>query len=303
MKIITHFPDEKNAKIVAISNDFLSNRGIKLFVKCEYLIHPQLSGNKWRKLKYNLEYAKTKNFKTILTFGGAFSNHIYATAAAGKIYDFNTIGIIRGEKMSKLNSTLEFAEKYCEMKLFYADRTLYRNITQHKNYGSLSDIISNIELETTYILPEGGTNNLAILGCEKIVTENEFDYFDYICLSVGTGGTMAGVITASQNQSKILGFSSLKGNFLKNDIVNLLLNTKAEKFSNWEINTDYHFGGYARKNTELTTFITDFESMFNIPIEFVYTGKMFFGIFDLIKKGFFKDNSTILAIHTGGLRN
>lgn len=296
------YPNENLAQIVALQSDFLNQHNIKLFVKTDYLIHPQIAGNKWRKLKYNLDFAKKTNKKTLLTFGGAFSNHIYATAAAGKVFGFDTIGIIRGEEIKELNLTLDFAQNTCGMKLIFVDRATYKIFTQEKNYTNLSKIIENYKPESILILPEGGTNELAIKGCEEIVSQQDFKKFDFICTCVGTGGTTVGIIQSSQNQSHIIGFSCLKGDFLKHDVANLISQSNAKNYTNWEIITDYHFGGYAKKTSELNQFISDFELQFQMPVEFVYTGKMFFGIFDLIKKGYFKPNTSILAIHSGGLR-
>ena len=279
-----------------VDDPILDDAGINLLIKREDLIHPYLSGNKYHKLKYNLDEAKKEGYDTLLTFGGAYSNHIYATAAAGKIYNFNTIGIIRGEEHESLNPTLTFS-KQCGMKLCYMDRSTYRNKTNKhvielliKKYGRF------------YLIPEGGSNNLAVKGCAEIISSIEND-FDYICSAVGTGGTVAGLAAGLKGNKKVLGFSVLKGsNFLNGRTRQLLKSYSGQEFKNWQINFNYHFGGYARFNLELIDFIENFEQRFNIPIEPIYTGKMLYGIFDLVKKGFFPAETTIIAIHTGGLQ-
>lgn len=268
------------------------NFDVQLFLKREDLIHPFISGNKFRKLKYNLEEAKTFGFKTLLSFGGAFSNHIAAVAAAGKEFGFNTIGIIRGEELfDKIdeNSTLKFAEQ-SGMRFKFVTRAVYRNKTSEHFIEELK-----AEFGDFYLLPEGGTNTLAVKGCEEILTDQDKD-FDYICCSVGTGGTVSGLINCSKPSQQILGFSSLKGDFLKEDI------GKFVEKKNWQLITDYHFGGYAKINEALISFINGFKSKNQIPLDPIYTGKMMFGIFDLIEKGFFPKGSKILAIHTGGLQ-
>jgi 1-aminocyclopropane-1-carboxylate deaminase len=266
--------------------------GVQLFVKREDLIHLYISGNKFRKLKYNLEEAKASGFKTLLSFGGAFSNHIAAVATAGKEFGFNTIGVIRGEELiDKIdeNPTLKFAYQH-GMVFKFVTREDYRNKTSKHFIEEL-----RAEFGNCYLLPEGGTNTLAVKGCEEILTEQDKD-FDYICCSVGTGGTVSGLINCSKPGQQILGFSSLKGDFLKEDI------GKFVEKKNWHLITDYHFGGYAKINETLISFINGFKSKNQIPLDPIYTGKMMFGIFDLIEKGFFPKGSKILAIHTGGLQ-
>ena len=265
---------------------------VQLFVKREDRIHPFISGNKYRKLNYNIEVAKKQKFKTLLTFGGAFSNHIAAVASIGKEFGFKTIGIIRGEELlDKVtsNPTLKFAQA-CGMHFKFVSREIYRN---KENQDFIQDLKN--EFSDFYLLPEGGTNTLAIKGCEEILTETDLN-FDYICCSVGTGGTISGLINCSKPSQQILGFSALKGSFLKEDI------GKFANKQNWQLLTDYHFGGYAKINEALISFINEFDKNHNVLLDPVYTGKMMFGIFDLIEKGYFSEGSKILAIHTGGLQ-
>lgn len=276
-------------KSIDFSNVQIDNQ---VFIKPEYLIHPLISGNKYRKLKYNILEAKNQNKDTLLTFGGAYSNHISATAFAGKTYGLKTIGIIRGDELefkTASNPTLRFAEQ-SGMQLHFISRADYK-------LKNNSEFIKTLRAKfgDFYLLPEGGTNALAVKGCEEILNEND-DHFDFVCCCVGTGGTISGLINASKPQQKILGFPALKGDFLKQDI------RKFAKQKNWDLITDYHFGGYAKIKPELITFINTFNANYMIPLDPIYTGKMMFGIFDLIEKGFFSESSKILAIHSGGLQ-
>lgn len=278
-----------------IPNEFITEfpGGIQLWIKREDLLHSKVSGNKFRKLKYNLLQAKIEGKNTILTFGGAYSNHISATAAAGQLLGFETIGIIRGEELEnseeKWSPTLKYAAS-CGMKFEFISREAYREKDAEEFLENL-----NTKYSETFIIPEGGTNNLAIKGCEEILSEKDRD-FNFICSSVGTGGTLAGLINAASSFQHILGFSALKSDHLKDEISKLVAKT------DWSLIKDYHFSGYAKVNEELINFINDFSKKYKINLDPVYTGKLLFGIFDLIKWGYFPANSKILAIHTGGLQ-
>ena len=261
-------------------------------IKPEYLIHPTVSGNKFRKLKYNLEKVQLENYKGILTFGGAFSNHIAATASAGQELNIPTVGIIRGEELVtqiESNPTLRYA-KSCGMHLEFVSRSSYNKKTDPAYLLQLLETFKDY-----YILPEGGTNALAIKGCEEILTSKD-QSFDIICCAVGTGGTIAGVINGSLLTQKIIGFPALKGEFLKEDIC------KFAKQSNWELWGDYHFGGYAKVDSKLIKFMNDFKLIYNIPLDPVYTAKMMYGIFEGIRSGEIPQTAKVLAIHTGGLQ-
>jgi len=271
---------------------FSSIKDVELFIKREDKLHPHISGNKYRKLKYNLISAKEQKKDILLTFGGAFSNHIAATAAAGMEFGFKTIGIIRGEELVNRiadNPTLTFA-KQCGMQFKFISRKDYRN----KNDSQFLAVLEN-EFGNFYSLPEGGTNELAIKGCEEILTKEDA-VFDYVCVPVGTGGTISGLINSTKEHQRVLGFPALKGDFLQKEIKSLTSK------NNWKLITDYHFGGYGKINSDLITFINQFKERTRVPLDPVYTGKMLFGIVDLIRKGYFKKGSKILAIHTGGLQ-
>lgn len=262
-----------------------------MFIKREDLLHPFISGNKLRKLKYNLEDAKARQAKALLTFGGAYSNHIAAVSYAGFINGFKTVGIIRGDELVNqidLNPTLTFAKNY-GMQFEFISRMQYKS----KNDSSFMNELSS-KYNNAFVIPEGGTNNLAVKGCEEILTDDDQN-FNYICTCVGTGGTISGLIN-SAHDAHILGFSSLKGSFLQDEIV------KWTSRTNWSLCNDYHFGGYGKVTDDLITFINSFKKRYNIPLDPVYTGKMVYGVLDLIDKNYFPPNTNILLIHTGGLQ-
>lgn len=265
---------------------------ICLTIKREDLIHLFVSGNKFRKLKYNLLQAKAENKTTLLTFGGAFSNHIAAVAYAGKEQGFKTIGIIRGEELfNKIeeNPTLKFAQEN-GMEFEFVSRENYRLKSDESYIKNLKEKFGNF-----YLVPEGGTNELAVKGCEEILT-NEDAVFNYVCCAVGTGGTISGLINSALPNQKILGFPALKGDFL-NDEIRIFA-----KKDNWNLISDYHFGGYGKVNLELIEFINAFFEENKVPLDPIYTGKMVFGVIDLIHKNYFPAHSKILLIHTGGLQ-
>ena len=261
-------------------------------MKREDLIHPFVSGNKFRKLKYNLLEAKEQKKEILLTFGGAFSNHIAAVAFAGQQHGFKTIGIIRGEELGSeqdLNPTLSFA-KSCGMQFEFVSREAYRLKNEESFIQNLRSKFGDF-----YLVPEGGTNALAVKGCQEIITEQDAK-FDFICCAVGTGGTIAGIINSAHTHQKILGFPALKGDFLNDEIRIFAQN------NNWELITDYHFGGYGKVNEELIGFMNQFFSTTQILLDPIYTGKMVYGILDLIANNYFPAGSKILMIHTGGLQ-
>ncbi len=270
----------------------LDAKQVSLSIKREDTLHPHISGNKFRKLKYNLLEAQKLGHETILTFGGAFSNHIAATAYAGKLRAFKTIGVIRGEELETKwadNPTLSFAKEQ-GMRFHFVSRQAYRT-------KDSKDFLQELEQQygSLYMLPEGGTNALAVKGCEEILTEGD-RHFDVVCSCVGTGGTIAGLINSKTSDQKVLGFPALQGDFLKKDI------RKFAEQGGWTLQTDYHFGGYAKVTVPLVHFINDFKQQTGILLDPVYTGKMLFGIMDLVAQDYFKKGTQILAIHSGGLQ-
>jgi len=272
---------------------------IKLSVLREDLNHPiieggkHINGNKWRKLQYNIQHVLENQLKGILTFGGAFSNHLYAVAAAGSAFGFHTIGIVRGKEwQEKNNATLQFCQQQ-GMQLVYWDRTTYRQ----------KDTL-NSQLQKQYpdywIVPEGGTNDLAIKGVSEMAIPN-LDTFTEVTVPIGTGGTLAGLILAAKNRSYIAGYSALKIDF--QPTIENLLGKSIHTHINWSVNHNYHFGGYAKYNEDLLAFIRKFKTIYDIQLEPLYTGKMMYGIVEQIKNEMFEQGSHILAIHTGGLQS
>jgi 1-aminocyclopropane-1-carboxylate deaminase len=304
--------DLPHSPIQQLDDALFESNKLKLFVKRDDLIHPQIHGNKWRKLKYNLAAFKTSGKSQILTFGGAFSNHIHATAAAGQLFNIKTIGIIRGERVDPLSPTLIFAEK-CGMTLHFVSREAYRN----------KDILIkelNALYGDFYFLPEGGTNDEAVRGSMEIVEEvhSQLGYKpDYFCVACGTGGTLSGLTLACEPNQKIVGLCVVNYNMfgeitkiLQTSVIPNIELTKEPFYliknnnlpTNYHLSTEYHFGGYAKWSPNLITFINNFKIKYGISLDPVYNGKMFYGVFDLIEKGYFKEGSTIVLVHTGGLQ-
>ncbi len=279
----------RDSPVVLLNAPFPESVPILLFLKRDDLLHPYVSGNKWRKLKYNLIAARQGQFDTLLTFGGPYSNHLYATAAAGQWLGFKTIGVVRGDELRNqpLNPTLSFCQS-CGMYLHFVSRIDFRRQEEPAFMADLHRQFGNF-----YALPEGGTNELAVRGTAEIMPElvTQLGYVpDFVCCSVGTGGTVAGLARSAPPETTVLGFSALKG-FVggqQTETCNLI--------------TEYHFGGYAKTTPELFEFIRVFERNTGVRIEQVYTGKLLYGIYDLARQGYFPDGATVAAIHTGGLQ-
>jgi 1-aminocyclopropane-1-carboxylate deaminase len=287
---------KESAPVQSLHDPLFATKGVQVYLKREDLLHPTISGNKWRKLKYNLKAAREQGKDTLLTFGGAYSNHIAAVAAAGKEYNFRTIGYIRGEAQPVLNPTLTFVTS-CGMQLHYLDRETYRL----KHTPIFLEKLQN-QYPNAYLLPEGGTNLLAVKGCTEITQDIPVP-FDYILCAAGTGGTLAGIIAGLAGEKQVIGLPALKGGeFLKEEISQLVINYAGQAYGNWELQTQYHFGGYAKTKPELINFIQYFKQRHQVQLEPVYTGKMLFGLYDLIRQDYFERGAAILAIHTGGLQ-
>ncbi|GAB3515254.1 1-aminocyclopropane-1-carboxylate deaminase/D-cysteine desulfhydrase [Emticicia fontis] len=278
-----------------INESAFEEKGLKVFVKRDDLIHPQISGNKWRKLKFNLLEVKKRGFSKLITFGGAHSNHLYAVAAIGKYLGFETSGIIRGDELNEASSfTLQYAHE-CGMQLHFVTREAYRDKSR------LLEIYSK---DDQYILPEGGTNHLSLVGVGEMYNEieSQLGYVpDYIFCPVGSGGTIAGLINAT-SETRIMGICVLKNaQYLASEIMSLIENKENAVSKNFEIFWNFHQGGYAKNTPELISFIKKFEANHQIRLEHVYSGKMFFAFYELLKTEI-KNNSTVVLIHTGGLR-
>lgn len=277
--------------LLKLEHEIFSKKNIEVLIKRDDQIDDEISGNKWRKLKYNLIHAGSLGFKKILTFGGAYSNHISATAAACARYGFDAVGIIRGDELNKnSNATLQFAHSK-GMELQFVDRNQYRERTDSSWLQKLQN------QHQAYVIPEGGTNKFAIKGVAEILNEIDID-FDFIVCPVGTGGTLAGLASALDNRQSAIGISCLKGaEYLEQEIQSLLGSNR-----NWRINHDYQFGGYAKFDSRLMEFINEFRAHTGIPLDPVYTGKMIFAVMDMINKDKFAKGSRIICLHTGGLQ-
>ncbi len=317
------FPNPKHdIPLQALYNQSLTDKDLSLLVLRSDQIDPVISGNKWFKLKHNLLKAQQQGYQTLLSFGGPYSNHLHALAAAGKAHQFNTIGVIRGEEHLPLNPTL--ADIVAQgMKLYYINRISYRNKHTPEVINRLKTMIAEDDpffdrhksakqrASNFFLLPEGGTNDLAVKGAAEIasfIPENT----DYVCVPCGTGGTIAGIInglnTSGRHQTRVLGFAALKGGqFLEQTISHLLFEresgqTKLTTRVIWQLLHDYHFGGFGKINQSLALFIHDFEKKYPIALDPIYTAKMMYAIVSLIEEDFFPKGSKIVAVHTGGLQ-
>lgn len=287
-----------------VSHPLLTKHGLTLQIKRDDLLHVDISGNKWRKLKFNFFEAVNLNRKHIISFGGAYSNHIHALAAAGFHFGFKTTGIIRGESFYASNPTLSQATQW-GMDLKFVDRKTYR---RRHDMDYLAEIQS--QYPNAIIVPEGGTNKLALQGmfetCNEIVEHADLP-INHIITATGSGGTIAGLISGfsqlKQTQLKVTGIAVLKqGEYLNEVITKLIEETQTSPTIDWALKTEFHHGGYAKVSPELKIFCKEFISQTTIPIEPIYTGKMFFALFELIKQGYFNKGDNIIALHTGGLQ-
>ncbi|MEL0647316.1 pyridoxal-phosphate dependent enzyme [Pseudoalteromonas agarivorans] len=287
------FEINENNYIQHIDSLFLKKKNIYLGVKRDDLLHPLISGNKWRKLKYNLTHMRKLNKTELLTFGGAFSNHIHACAAAGKEFNIKTHAIIRGPELDDNNPTIQFA-KQCGMQLHVVNRIEYK-LRQDEQY--LTKL--QARFPNAFILPEGGTNEHALLGCKELV--HTLPEHDYLVCPTGSGGTLAGLIEGSEQSTQVLGIAVLKqAQYLIDDIKKL--SNKAKNQNNWQLLTDHHDGGYGKFSSALWTFCQNMKHTYNLPLEPIYSGKMMYALWQLIEQDYFTPGSKIIAVHTGGLQ-
>lgn len=275
---------------------------VELFVKREDLIHPEISGNKWRKLFYNIEQAKKRGNDTILTFGGAYSNHLHALAYTCYINGFKSIGVIRGEQLAELNPTLKDAAKW-GMKFHYVDRETYRL----KHTFDVKEELREL-FDSFYLVPEGGSNFYGTNGCMEIL-DDESSQFDIIAVPAGTGCTAAGIAMSLKEHQKLLVFPALKnGAFLLDEMKNYMLEVMgdeelvSDKLQQVVFINDYHFGGYAKINETLISFLNNHHNKLKVKWDAVYNGKMVYGIYDKLEQGYFNEGTKVLLIHTGGLQ-
>ncbi|WP_448245374.1 1-aminocyclopropane-1-carboxylate deaminase/D-cysteine desulfhydrase [Thalassotalea agariperforans] len=280
-----------------INHPIFTKHDLTVFVKRDDLIHPVISGNKWRKLKYNLFHAKSQGYQGVLSFGGAYSNHLHALAYAGYQQGLMTKAIVRGEPHYLANSTLSQASKW-GMQCQFVDRKSYR-LREDKDY--LFTLQKNNP--DYYIVPEGGSNPHALTGVGELINElaQQVSY-ESLLVPVGSGGTIAGLIAADNNQHQLLGIAVLKqADYLINHIKNLLP-AEAKAYNNWQLLTQFHRGGYAKFSREDEQNIYQFNQATGITFEPVYSGKMILALLDLIAQGYFKAGSRIVLVHTGGLQ-
>ena len=275
---------------IPITEILVSNK-VKLFMKREDLIHPEISGNKFWKLFYNINNYLNSNPQNplIITFGGAYSNHISAVSAVGNQFNLKTLGIIRGEEIEKKwteNPTLVYA-KSKSMNLKFVSREEYRH--KEKLTGFLQE-----QFPEALIIPEGGTNKNAVQGIKMMLNDDTKD-FDYLCTAVGTGGTVSGLSQFCEDNQKVVGLKVVQDSSLENRVSEL---TSKRNFNL----TDAAFGGYGKINDEIVRFINDFKMKYEIPLEPVYTGKMMLKILEMINENYFPEGSSILCFHTGGLQ-
>ncbi len=284
-----------------IAHPSATRHGVRLLLWRDDLVNPDLPGNKARKLKYNLLQARAEGHTRLLTFGGAYSNHLAAVAAAGRLFGFATTGLVRGEAHAPLNPTLARCAAD-GMHLQYLDRATYRRRAE-------PDFLAEVQqqLGPAYLLPEGGTNQLALRGVAELIGElRQHTDFDAVATAAGTGGTLAGLavgLAEANHPARAVGVAALKGaDFLRTEIDNLILPATGRPLFNYELHTTYHFGGYAKLPVELRVFIQEFQASYGVLLDPIYTSKLLFGVLDLIEQGHFAPGSTVVAVHTGGLQ-
>ena len=288
-------PQAESPYIQHIDYPIAARYGVELSVLRLDVVHPTISGNKWYKLKYNLQKALDEGYERVLTFGGAYSNHLLAVGVAADQLRLRSIGVVRGEAMEPLNPTLKSAKDH-GMELFFVTREMYR-LKASKTF------IADLETKfgKAYVIPIGGTNCLALKGVMEIPDEIDRK-FDYVAAAMGTGGTVAGLTLGFEPDGTILGFSGLKGIDFNRVVSDLLKECGLTQKTSLHILNEFHFGGYAKFNNDLINFINEFKSQFAIPLDPIYTGKLMYGIMELLASGFFPKGASILAIHTGGLQ-
>ncbi len=288
IKTIIYKPNLSNSTLFEVSSAETIQKGIKIFMKRDDLIHPIISGNKWRKLYHNINFAIENSFTEIITYGGPWSNHLLATAEACRISNLNLTAIIRGEQPKYSSKVLSFLEKL-NFKMVFIPKTDY-DIWKYSSQAP-----DFIKLHNPYIIPEGGRNNLGIKGCEAIVDELRDFHFDYICTPAGSGTTARGILRRLNSSQKLCVFAPFKQEELLRQFI--LKEGKAFEFI-----TEFHFGGFSKIPSEVKQFVRDFSLRYNIQLDYIYNGKMMYGIFEKIKRGDFADGSVIVAIHTGGVQ-
>lgn len=291
-----NYPDLRLPSPVRLLADpVFEDAGVTVYLKRDDLIHPEISGNKWRKLKYNVLRAIRQQSDTLVTFGGAYSNHLFALASFGQMAGIRTVGIVRGEELSPSSSPTLLHCAARGMELHFITRSEYR---LKESGGYFRSLIK--KMPGSFVIPEGGTNQLALEGVGEIADESEQAGIvpDYYVVPSGTGGTAAGLLQKGKN---VVAVAVLKNaGFLEADIRKWI--DPSPPSGTLNLRLDYHFGGYGKYSRELLDFIEGFESRHHIALEQVYTGKMFYGLYDLIKRDYFAKGTVLMAVHTGGLQ-
>jgi 1-aminocyclopropane-1-carboxylate deaminase len=287
-------PDTLPAPVDEVTAFFPNSRGIRIFILRLDVMHPIISGNKWFKLKYNLEAAHNGNFRQVITFGGAYSNHLIATAVASSAAGFSSVGIVRGvHAQQNLTPTMQACRQQ-GMRLHFVSREAYALRDDTQFLQDIEDLFGN-----SYIIPEGGNNDAGRKGAGEIA-----DYIHqgatHVCLPVGTGTTFAGLRNRLDVAVGMTGFTAVKNGAYLEDEVARQLNDQQTK--NWALETSCHFGGFAKTTPILLDFIRAFHTATGILLDIVYTGKMMFGICGLIERNAFAEGENIVCIHTGGLQ-
>lgn len=276
-----------------LSDDRFSRHGVRLLLKRDDLIHPELIGNKWRKLAPNLTAAAGRS---VVTFGGAYSNHLRATAAAGRLLGLATVGVVRGQELAGRPLNPSLARCAADgMRLHFVDRSAYRRKAEP---DTLARVLRAADAEHAYVVPEGGSNTEAVRGCRALGEELR-GRADVVALACGTGGTLAGLAAGLAPGQRALGVPVLKGGFLTADIESLQQAAFGGRRGDWWLDDRFHFGGYARVPDTLDAFAEDFERRHGVPVERLYVAKLLYGLVALTEEGAFAPGTTVVAVVTG----
>ncbi|MFE9170465.1 1-aminocyclopropane-1-carboxylate deaminase/D-cysteine desulfhydrase [Streptomyces kebangsaanensis] len=276
-----------------VADGRFARHGLRLLLKRDDLIHPELTGNKWRKLAPNLKAAAGR---TVVTFGGAWSNHLRATAAAGRLLGLRTVGVVRGQELADRPLNPSLARCAADgMRLHFVDRTTYRRKSEPE---TLAAVLRGIGAEEPYVVPEGGSNTLAVRGCRTLGQELG-GHADVVALACGTGGTLAGLAAGLPPGPRVLGIPVLKGGFLTADVEALQERAFGARRGTWSLDERFHFGGYARVTPELDAFAEDFTGRHGVPVERLYVAKLLYALVALADEGAFARGTTIAAVVTG----
>ncbi|MFI5753799.1 1-aminocyclopropane-1-carboxylate deaminase/D-cysteine desulfhydrase [Streptomyces sp. NPDC051569] len=282
-----------------VEDERFARHGVRLLLKRDDLIHPELPGNKWRKLAPNLRAAATAGKDTLLTFGGAYSNHLRATAAAGRLLGFATIGVVRGEELADRPLNPSLARCAADgMRLAFVDRSTYRRKAEPAVVSAVLAEAGPAARDRVYVVPEGGSNALAVQGCADLGRELR-GAADVVAVACGTGGTLAGLAAGLGAGQRAVGFPVLKGGFLGQEIRDLQRAAFGGPAGDWRLDDRFHFGGFARTSATLDAFAREFEDRHGLPVERLYVAKMLYGLTALVTEGAFPSGTTVAAVITG----